>query len=65
MKDAPLHRIWYWPPWQLTGPVLGVPGARPPLWFGGDEHGRRTMVVQVPLLGALIVAIGQAEDGGR
>lgn len=49
-------RIWYWPPWTLTGPIIGVPGCRPPIWFGGDEYGRRTVVFQLPLLGALVIA---------
>lgn len=53
------RRVWYWPPWTLTAPVLGVPRSRPPLWFGGDEYGRSTVVIQLPLLGALVIAKGK------
>ena len=50
------RRVWWMPPWTLSGPVLGVPGARPPFWRGGDEYGRRTIVIQAPFLGALVFA---------
>jgi hypothetical protein len=45
-----MPRFWYWPPWRLTNPW------GPPVWFGGDEWGRCTVVVQPPLLGAFIFA---------
>ena len=50
MDDLP--RWWYWPPWRLTNPFW------PPFWRGGDEDGRPTVVIQPPLLGALIIAVG-------
>ena len=47
-----MTRVWYWPPWRLTNPW------GPPLWRGGDEDGRQTIVIQPPLLGAVIIAHG-------
>lgn len=46
-------RVWFYPPWTLTRPVWG-----PPVWTGADEHGRRTVVLQPPLIGALVIAVG-------
>lgn len=47
-----MKRWWYYAPWMLTNPLW------PWLWRGGDEHGRRTIVIQPPLLGALVVPTG-------
>lgn len=57
-----MSRVWYRPPWKLTGPILGVPGFRPPFYRGGDEYGRDTLTLQLPLLGAVTVAYGQPGD---
>lgn len=46
------HWVWWDPPWKLY--------QWPPAWpfyFGGDEYGRRTAVLHLPLLGRLVVAV--------
>ena len=45
-----MKRCWYSAPWTLTNPLW------PLVWRGGDEHGRDTLVIQMPLLGALVIA---------
>lgn len=57
-----MKRVWYWPPWRLVNPVW------PWVWRGGDEFGRRTLVIQPPLLGAFIFPVSDpcadcARDG--
>lgn len=46
-------RVWYYAPWTLTNPW------GPPVWRGGDDWGRSTIVIQPPLLGALVIAYGR------
>lgn len=48
--DDDAKRWWYYAPWTLTNPLW------PWFWRGGDEYGRQTIVVQPPLLGALVIA---------
>lgn len=52
-----MKRFWYWPPWRLVNPVW------PWFWRGGDEHGRPTVVIQPPLLGAFIFPVGPPCEG--
>lgn len=52
-----MGRVWYYPPWTLTNPVIGTPGARLPFHRSGDEFGRRTWVFGLPLLGEVVVAV--------
>jgi hypothetical protein len=49
--------VWFYPARELEGPWLGVPGCRPPVWCGGDEYGRRTIVFQLPGVGAVVIAL--------
>jgi hypothetical protein len=48
--------VWYYAPWTLTNPLW------PPVWFGGDEYDRRTLVIQPPLLGALVIALSPEDS---
>jgi hypothetical protein len=54
------RRVWFWRASSLAGPWIGVPGCRPPIWFGGDEFDRRTIVFHLPGVGCAIIAIGRA-----
>lgn len=56
MSDA---RIWFYRAYDLSGPWLGVPGFRPPVYLGGDEQGRTTVVFHLPGVGAMVVAVGK------
>ena len=56
MPDAAMKRLWFYPARELSGPWIGVPGSRPPIYLGGDEHGRRTVVFQLPGVGAAVLA---------
>jgi hypothetical protein len=44
------RRAWHYAPGELTNP------AWPLVWRGRDEHDRRTLVIQIPLLGAIVIA---------
>lgn len=59
-EAATRKRIWFYPARELSGPWLGVPGCRPPIWFGGDEFDRRTVVFHLPGVGCMIVALWSA-----
>lgn len=51
VPDYPAKRVWWDPPWRMY--------QWPPAWpiyFGGDEFGRRTVVLHLPLLGRIVVA---------
>jgi hypothetical protein len=62
MSDKPSKkRVWLYPARELSGPWLGVPGCRPPVWFGGDEWGRTTIVFQLPGVGCMVVRIGRGD----
>jgi hypothetical protein len=50
-------RVWFYPARELSGPWLGVPSCRPPIWFGGDEFDRRTLVFQLPGIGCMVIAL--------
>jgi len=57
MGELQRKRVWFYRASSLVGPWLGSPGCRPPIWFGGDEFGRRTIVFQLPGVGCAIVAL--------
>lgn len=57
-----MKRIWFYRASELTGPWFGVPGCRPPIWFGGDEYGRTTIVLHLPGVGCMVVAVGRVRD---
>ena len=62
MRARDTSRIWFWPARHLSGPWLGVPGCRPPIWFGGDEYDRRTIVLHLPGVGCMVVALGAIRE---
>jgi hypothetical protein len=73
MGEAQKKHLWFYPARELSGPWLGVPGSRPPIWFGGDEFDRRTVVFQLPGIGAMVIvlpfqsalaALAQRKEGG-
>jgi hypothetical protein len=65
MGEMVPRRVWFYRASALIGPWLGSPGCRPPIWFGGDEFGRRTVVFQLPGIGCAIVAIGHPHHPER
>lgn len=49
---TPPGRIWWDAPWTLyQWPLMR------PFYFGGDEYGRRTVCIHIPLLGRLVIAV--------
>jgi hypothetical protein len=48
-----MKHVWYLRPSRLTNRWW------PPIWVGGDEQGRWTIVIQPPGLGALVLAISR------
>lgn len=47
-------RWWYDPPWELhQWPLVR------PVYVAGDEFGRKTWVLHLPLLGRLVVAVSK------
>lgn len=54
MSDPNLgRRWWYWPPTQLTRPWL------PRAMRASDEYATPTLLVIIPLAGALIIRTGR------
>jgi len=60
VDKARRKRVWFYPARELEGPWLGVPGCRPPVWFGGDEFDRKTLVLQLPGVGCMVIALGRS-----
>lgn len=57
VSEEERKRVWFYPARELEGRWIGVPGCRPPIWLGGDEYDRRTLVFQLPGIGAMVVAL--------
>lgn len=57
MSERARKRVWFYKARSLSGPWLGVPGCRPPIWFGGDEYDRKTLVLQLPGIGCMVIAL--------